>query len=108
GRIDIGTATVGHEEGAAGAAVLGDAVGIGEREKRADRSLLPSPRRLSLLFCKQRRIRLCNLRPPPGHRPRLGRTLRAITAQRVEPMTHIDAVPADTALAHDAADLSAT
>src|SRR5262245_66537535 len=45
GRIDIRAAAVGQEEGAAGAAVLGDAVGIGEREKRADRWLLPCPRR---------------------------------------------------------------
>src|SRR5262252_2859340 len=37
GRIDIGATAVGEEESTAGAAVLGDAVGISERKERADR-----------------------------------------------------------------------
>src|SRR5262249_57540760 len=44
GRIDVRAPAVGQEKRAAGAAVLGDAVGIGEREERPDRWLLPSPR----------------------------------------------------------------
>jgi len=36
-RIDVGATAVGQEEGAAGAAVLRNAVGIGEREQSADR-----------------------------------------------------------------------
>ena len=43
-RIDIGAAAVGEQERAAGAAVLGDAVGIGEREDGADAELVSCPR----------------------------------------------------------------
>ena len=90
-RIDIGAAAIGQQKGAIGAAIPGDAVGIGEREERADRQIfrLPSPLLPGIV------------RPPPRHRARILRATRTIAAQFIEAMREVDIVAAKAAFGEE-------
>ena len=75
-RIDVGAAAVREQERAARAAVLGDAVGIGEREDRAGREIA------SRRSASTPRI----VRPALRHPPRVLAAARAVAAELIEPV----------------------
>jgi hypothetical protein len=91
----MGAAAIGQQKGAIGAAIPGDAVGIGEREERADGQIfrLPSPPLPGIV------------RPPPRHRARILRAARAIAAQRLDAVAEIDIVAAEPAFGEHDRDL---
>ena len=89
GRIEHGAAAIGQQEAALpAAAILGDAIGIGEREERARRW-----HRRSRL-----RVRRHRSRPALRHAARILGAARAIAAELIEPMRQIDVVAAEAAL----------